>query len=69
MAALDDLGSSDESWDGVVTAYFHSTAVAKELFADPLASETSFEDERAFIDHSQGLYLMARRHVIKDLVR
>ncbi len=69
VAELDDLGSSDEGWDGVVTAYFHSTAVAKELFQDPLASETAYEDERTFIDHSRGLYLMARRHVIKDLVR
>jgi uncharacterized protein (TIGR02118 family) len=63
------LGSSGEDWDGVVIAYFDSTAVAKELFGDPLASETAYEDERAFIDHSQALYLMARRHPIKDLVR
>ena len=63
------LGSSGEDWDGVVTAYFDSTAVAKELFGDPLASERAYEDERGFIDHSQALYLMARRHPIKDLVR
>lgn len=67
VAQLDDLGSSDESWDGVVTAYFHSIAVAKELFGDPLASEESYEDEKGFIDHSKGLYLLARRHPIKDL--
>jgi uncharacterized protein (TIGR02118 family) len=69
VGEIDDLGSAEESWDGVVTAYFHSLAVAKELFTSPLASEQSYEDEKTFIDHSRGLYLMARRHVIKDLVR
>ena len=69
VAELDDLGSSDENWDGVVTAYFDSTAVAKELFQSPLASEDAYEDEKTFIDHSKCLYLMARRHVIKDLIR
>jgi uncharacterized protein (TIGR02118 family) len=69
VGEIDDIGASDESWDGVVTAYFHSLAVAKELFTSPLASEESYEDEKKFIDHSHGLYLMARRHVIKDLVR
>jgi uncharacterized protein (TIGR02118 family) len=64
-----DLGDNDEVWDGVVTAYFHSLAIARELFTSPLASEESYEDEKKFIDHSHGLYLMARRHVIKDLVR
>jgi len=68
-ARLDDLGSSDERWDGVVTAYFDSLAVAKELFADPLAAEEAFEDEKQFIDHSKALYLLARRHPIKDLIR
>src|SRR4051794_11032442 len=72
VGEIDDLAAADadaESWDGVVTAYFHSLAVAHELFTSPLASEQSYEDEKTFIDHSHGLYLMARRHVIKDLVR
>jgi len=66
---LEELGAVSESWDGIVTAYFHSIAVAKELFTSPLASEESYEDEKTFIDHSQGVYMLARRHAIKDLVR
>lgn len=69
LAELGGLGESDEPWDGVTLAYFDSLAVATELFRSPLASEEAYEDEREFIDHSKGLYLMARRHVIKDLVR
>jgi hypothetical protein len=69
VGEIDDLGSSDENWDGVVTAYFDSTAVAKELFQSALASEDAYEDEKTFIDHSKGLYLMARRHAVKDLIR
>ncbi len=69
VQALDDQGSSGERWDGVVTAYFRSLAIAKELFASPLASEEAFEDERSFIDHDKGVYMLARRHVVKDLVR
>src|SRR5262249_22826523 len=62
-------GPAEEQWDGVVTAYFDSVAMAKELFVSPLASDEAYEDEKTFIDHSQVLYLMARRHPIKDLVR
>jgi len=69
VAEIEELGSTGENWDGVVTAYFHSLAIAKELFADPLASEKSYEDEKTFIDHSQNLYFLARRRPIKDLVR
>jgi len=69
VSELAELGVGEEIWDGIVTAYFHSVVVAKTLFANPLASEESFEDEKTFIDHSKGLYMMARRHVIKDLVR
>ncbi len=68
VAELAELGAG-QGWDGIVTAYFHSVAVAKTLFADPLASEESFEDEKEFIDHSKGQYMLTRRHVIKDLVR
>lgn len=63
------LGTGGEVWDGVVTAYFHSVAIAKELFQSPLASEESYEDEKSFIDHAKGVYMLTRRHVIKDLVR
>lgn len=69
VEALDAQGSSGERWDGVVTAYFESVAVAKALFASPLAAEEAFEDERSFIDHDKGVYMLARRHVAKDLVR
>ena len=62
-------GTSGESWDGVVTAYFESLAIAKELFESPFAAEEAFEDERGFIDHAKGVYMLARRHVAKDLVR
>ena len=68
VSELEELGTGGE-WDGIVTAYFHSVAVAKQLFADPLASEESFADEREFIDHTKGLYMLTRRHLIKDVVR
>jgi hypothetical protein len=66
---LDALGTSEEDWDGVVHAYFRSVATARRLFADPLATEESQEDERRFLDHSRGIYMLTRRHVIKDPVR
>ena len=69
VEVLEDQATSTESWDGVVTAYFESIAVAKALFASPLAAEEAFEDERSFIDHDKGVYMLARRHVAKDLVR
>jgi hypothetical protein len=69
VRAIGGLGTSEEVWDGVVTAYFHSVAIAKELFQSPLASEESYEDEKSFIDHTKGVYMLTRRHVIKDLVR
>lgn len=58
-----------EDWDGIVTAYFESVAKLKALLTSPLASEESYEDERKFIDHTQSSYLVARRHVIKDVIR
>lgn len=66
---VSETGPADEQWDGVVTAYFDTVAMAKELFRSPLASEEAYEDEKLFIDHSKVRYLMARRHPIKDLVR
>jgi hypothetical protein len=66
---LDAEGSSGEDWDGVVTAYFRSLALAKALFDSPLAAEEAFEDERTFIDHPKGVYMLTRRHVVKELVR
>lgn len=62
-------GPEAEQWDGVMTGYFDSVAMAKELFVSPLASDEAYEDEKLFIDHSNVLYLMARRHPIKDLLR
>jgi len=69
VAQLEALGAGAEMWDGVVTAYFHSIAIAKELFTSPLASEESYEDEKQFIDHDKGVYMLTRRHLIKDYVR
>jgi hypothetical protein len=66
---LRGLGSDEEPWDGVVTAYFDSVAKFKALVASPLAAKESFEDERTFIDHSRTVYALTRRDVIKDLVR
>ena len=63
------LGDGSEPFDGVVTAYFDSIAKFKALVASPLASQESFEDEKKFIDHSQSVDMLSRRHVIKDLVR
>ena len=66
---LEALGAGAAGWDGIVTAYFQSIAMAKELFANPLASEEAYEDEKKFMDHSKALYMLTRRHVVKDLVR
>ena len=63
------LASNDEPWDGVVTAYFDSIAKFKALVTSPLASKESYEDEKKFIDHSQSVDFLTRRHVIKDLIR
>jgi hypothetical protein len=63
------LGNNDEPWDGMVTAFFHSVATFKALAAHPLASQESFNDEKTFIDHSRSVDFLARRHVIKDLIR
>lgn len=62
-------GDGSASWDGVVTAYFDSVAKLKALLAAPLGSAEAFEDERTFMDHAHSSYLVARRHVIKDVVR
>jgi len=62
-------GNGPEAWDGIVAAYFESIAKLKALLSSPLASEESFEDERRFMDHSQGSYAVTRRHVIKDVIR
>jgi hypothetical protein len=63
------LGTGQEPFDGVVTAYFHSVAAFKALVASPLASEESYEDEKKFIDHSRSVDMLTRRHVIRDVER
>jgi len=68
-ARVPGLGNADEPFDGIVTAFFHSIATFKALVAHPLASKESYNDEKTFIDHSQSVDLMARRHLIKDLIR
>lgn len=68
-ARVPGLGNNDEPWDGVVTAFFHSVATFKALAAHPLASQESFTEEKTFIDHNKSVDFMARRHVIKDLIR
>ena len=67
--AVPGLGDGKEPFDGVVTAYFDSVAKFKALVMSPLASQESFEDEKKFIDHSQSVDMLTRRHVIKDLIR
>lgn len=67
--AVPGLGDGKEPFDGVVTAYFDSVAKFKALVMSPLASQESYEDEKKFIDHSQSVDMLTRRHVIKDLVR
>ena len=69
LAGAHGLGRSTEDWDGVMTGFFQSVAVAKALFTSPLASEEAFEDERSFIDHSKAVLLLTRRHVIKEALR
>ena len=68
-ARVPGLGNNDEPWDGVVTAFFHSIAMFKALAAHPLAHQESFKDEQTFIDHSKSVDFMARRYVIKDVIR
>jgi hypothetical protein len=63
------LGDGKEPFDGVVTAYFDSVAKFKALVQSPLAAQESYEDEKKFIDHSQSVDMLTRRHVIKDLIR
>jgi len=63
------LYEGEEPFDGVVTAYFDSIARFKALVASPLAAQESFEDEKKFMDHSQSVQMLTRRHVIKDIVR
>ena len=63
------LGDGAEPFDGVVTAYFDSVAKFKALVMSPLASQESYEDEKKFIDHTQSVDMLSRRHVIKELVR
>lgn len=63
------LGTGDEPFDGVVSAYFHSVAAFKALVASPLASQESYEDEKKFIDHSRSVDMLARRHVVRDVIR
>jgi hypothetical protein len=67
--AVPGLGDGKEPFDGVVTAYFASVAKFKALVMSPLASEESYEDEKKFIDHTQSVDMLTRRHVIKDLIR
>ncbi|MBI1182311.1 MAG: hypothetical protein GC201_17355 [Alphaproteobacteria bacterium] len=62
-------GDGAAAWDGVVTAYFDSVAKLKALLAAPLGSAEAYEDERTFMDHVRSSYLVARRHVIRDVVR
>jgi len=68
-ARLPGLGNTDEPFDGIVTAFFHSVATFKALVAHPLAYEESYNDEKAFIDHSRSVDLLTRRHLVKDLIR
>jgi hypothetical protein len=68
-AAKVAIANNEEPWDGIVEAFFHSVATFKALVAHPLAYQESYNDEKAFIDHSQSVDLLARRHVIKDIIR
>jgi hypothetical protein len=61
--------TTEEPYDGVVTAYFDSVARFKALVQSPLAAEEAFEDEKAFIDHSQTIYALTRRYVFKEIER
>jgi hypothetical protein len=67
--AVPGLGDGKEPFDGVVSAYFDSVAKFKALVMSPLASQESYEDEKKFIDHTQSVDMLTRRHVIKDLIR
>jgi hypothetical protein len=66
---VEGLGSGDEPFDGVTTAYFNSVVQFRSLVGSPLAAEESFADEQKFIDHAQTISVLTRRHVMKDIVR
>ncbi|MBI3951792.1 MAG: EthD domain-containing protein [Acidobacteria bacterium] len=65
---LEGLGSTEEPWDGLETVYFESVAKFKAFAASDVA-QNWFEDEKSFIDHSQSVYMLTRRRVIKQIVR
>lgn len=70
---IDEIGgdvlNSEGTFDGVVTAYFDSVVTAKRLFGSPVAAQESYEDEKKFIDHSRGAYMLTRPNVVKDRIR
>lgn len=65
---IEGIGSAQEPWDGIETLYFDSIAGFKAYAASPV-TEQSFAAEQAFIDHRQSVYMLTRRHVIRNIVR
>ncbi|MBI3950219.1 MAG: EthD domain-containing protein [Acidobacteria bacterium] len=65
----EDPGATQQTWDGVVTAYFDSIAQFKALVTSPLVAQESLEDTKTFIDHSRSVSMLTRRSVISDVVR
>jgi hypothetical protein len=61
--------TATEPFDGILTAYFSSVIKFKALMSSPLGAQKVFEDEKKFIDHSRTVYVLTRRHVIKDIIR
>jgi len=68
-ARVEGFFSDQEPLDGVAMAYFDSIIKWKALITSPLVSQDSYEHEKTFLDHTQVVYILTRRHVIKDIVR
>jgi hypothetical protein len=66
---IEALGPMKETWDGVTTVYDDSAIRLKLLLASDLAAQESFKDEKTFLDHNKSATIIARRHVILDVVR
>lgn len=65
---LEGIGSAEEPWDGVETTYFGSIASFR-TWARSAECARLADAERDFVDHARSVYVLTRRHVIKQQVR
>jgi hypothetical protein len=65
---IEGIGSAEEPWDGIETTYFDSIAAFRTFAASKIAGKWA-EAEKPFVDHEQSVYVLTRRHVIRQIVR